>query len=159
MDHAAKQVDCLMHKYRAPHRSFSAPHSQYGEEFLLLPTLLRAAALGNSRSPGLFVELGALDGETLSNTLLLERCFGFRGVLIEANPTNFAKLIAARRNATRLHSAVCAGGGTVTMSASGGATSTILETTSEHHLSTWKINRQYNVTVPCRPLSAIMAES
>lgn len=156
----SRSVTCFMHSYRAPHRGFVMRHAQHAEDFMLLLTLLQAAAHRNSGQPGTFVELGALDGETLSNTVLLERCFGFRGVLIEANPTNFAQLNAtpARRNATRLHSAVCAGGGTVKMSASSGATSTILETASDEHLAMWNINTKRKVTVPCRPLSAIMEE-
>ena len=31
---------------------------------------------------------GAFDGESGSQTILLERCFGWRGLLLEANPTN-----------------------------------------------------------------------
>ena len=42
--------------------------------------------------PGQFVELGALDGVTGSNTLGLEACYGWSGLLIEANPTNFRRL-------------------------------------------------------------------
>ncbi len=37
---------------------------------------------------GFFIEVGALDGETRSNTLILERKFGWNGVLIEADPMN-----------------------------------------------------------------------
>jgi hypothetical protein len=40
---------------------------------------------------GFFVECGALDGETRSNTLTLERRHGWRGVLIEADPENLIK--------------------------------------------------------------------
>ena len=47
--------------------------SQWGEDLSLLPTLL--AATGGA--PGTFVELGAFDGIGGSNTLLLERCFGW----------------------------------------------------------------------------------
>ncbi len=37
---------------------------------------------------GFFIECGALDGETRSNTLILERQLGWEGVLIEADPVN-----------------------------------------------------------------------
>jgi hypothetical protein len=51
----------------------------------------------------------------LSNSYMLERCFGFRGLLIEANPTSFAKLHggprAALGHSTLVHSAVCSGSG------------------------------------------------
>ena len=68
-----------------------ASHSQWGEDQALLPLLLAAS----SGRPGRFVELGALDGLTFSNTLMLEDCFNFTGLLIEANPANYA---LARRN-------------------------------------------------------------
>lgn len=51
--------------------------SQFGEDLVLLPTLLAAALLRMSRRQGIFVELGAMDGETFSNTLMLEQCFGW----------------------------------------------------------------------------------
>ncbi|ODM90323.1 hypothetical protein Ocin01_16360 [Orchesella cincta] len=41
---------------------------------------------------GFFVECGALDGETRSNTLYLERYAHWAGLLIEADPSNFQSL-------------------------------------------------------------------
>jgi len=38
---------------------------------------------------GFFVECGALDGETRSNTLYMERVLEWEGLLIEADPDNF----------------------------------------------------------------------
>ena len=55
--------------------------SQFFEDFYLLPFLLKAAGGG----PGTFVELRALDGVQYSNTFMLEHCFGWSGLLIEAN--------------------------------------------------------------------------
>ena len=39
-----------------------------------------------------FVECGALDGETRSNTLALEKRLGWSGVLVEADPSNVRML-------------------------------------------------------------------
>ena len=79
--------------------------SQFGEDLALLPTLL-AATRGQ---PGSFVEIGAFDGITGSNTIVLERCFGWHGLLVEANPVSFALLRKnARPLAHKVHSAVCA---------------------------------------------------
>lgn len=44
------------------------------------------ALLSNRFAPGFFVEVGANDGFSLSNTVYLEECFGWDGLLIEANP-------------------------------------------------------------------------
>ncbi|CAH1738172.1 unnamed protein product [Aphis gossypii] len=48
---------------------------------------------------GFFIECGALDGETRSNTLLFERFYGWTGLLIEADPLNFAKMLKKGRRA------------------------------------------------------------
>lgn len=48
---------------------------------------------------GFFIECGAYDGETRSNTLNLERYYGWTGILIEADPINFAKMSLKNRNA------------------------------------------------------------
>ena len=50
--------------------------------------------LGEKRG-GFFVEFGAADGLDLSNTLLLERDYGWTGILAEANP---AYVVALKQN-------------------------------------------------------------
>ena len=80
--------------------------SQHHEDYLLLPSLLSLRPPGGSG--GTFVELGALDGERFSNTYLLEHCFNWSGLLIEAQPSNAAQLMRSNRpRAVKLHSAVC----------------------------------------------------
>jgi hypothetical protein len=51
------------------------------------------------KTNGFFVECGALDGEFMSNTIDLERKFNWAGILIEANPITFQKLISRNRKA------------------------------------------------------------
>ncbi|XP_069693717.1 uncharacterized protein [Periplaneta americana] len=48
---------------------------------------------------GFFIECGALDGETRSNTLVFERHLNWSGLLIEADPLNFAKMVTKNRKA------------------------------------------------------------
>jgi FkbM family methyltransferase len=50
------------------------------------------------RSNGFFVDVGASDGIGWSNTLLLERAFGWRGILIEPNPIHRETLPRNRRS-------------------------------------------------------------
>jgi hypothetical protein len=45
------------------------------------------------------VECGALDGETRSNTLRFERYLNWSGLLVEADPLNFAKMETKKRKA------------------------------------------------------------
>ena len=96
----AKATACSLSMFR---NKFDHSHSLNGEDQMLLPTLI-SATKGES---GTFVELGAFTGE-FSNTAVLERCFGWSGLLIEANPTNFAKLrLAERPRSHKVHSAIC----------------------------------------------------
>lgn len=51
--------------------------------------------------PSYYVEIGANDGVSQSNTLLLELCYGWRGLLIEPIPSTFRRLTnnrSSRRN-------------------------------------------------------------
>ena len=62
----------------------------------------------NYTAPGVFVEMGALDGQTDSNTFAYEHGLNWTGVLIEANP-NMCRLLyerAHRPRSTKLCTAV-----------------------------------------------------
>jgi hypothetical protein len=62
---------------------------------------------------GFYIELGANDGVSQSNTLLLELLFGWRGVLVEPVSSLFEELRhnrSRRRNA--IYRAACVGGNT-----------------------------------------------
>jgi FkbM family methyltransferase len=58
-------------------------------------------------SPGYFVELGANDGISQSNTKHLEMFHGWRGVLIEPYPGNFKKLFKTRSSSNHFENAAC----------------------------------------------------
>lgn len=48
---------------------------------------------------GFFVECGAFDGYFLANTLDMEVNHGWTGLLIEASPINYQRLVARNRKA------------------------------------------------------------
>ncbi|CAB3372477.1 Hypothetical predicted protein [Cloeon dipterum] len=50
-----------------------------------------------NKTNGFFVECGGLDGETRSNTLYFERFLGWKGLVVEADPLNFMKMLPRRR--------------------------------------------------------------
>ena len=139
--------------------------SQHGEDLLLLPMLLRASGVGQ---PGTFVELGALNGRLYSNTLLLERCFGWNGLLIEALPHNFEKLVQSGRSRSRfVHSAVCKDGvNQVEMQQEKGNMLQATATSSADIMERQRAAKSIfggahleRIRVPCRPLSRIMHEN
>jgi FkbM family methyltransferase len=59
------------------------------------------------KGSGTFLEMGALDGVTYSNTWMFEKVLGWSGVLIEPSPPEYEKLKAARPNQLTVNSAVC----------------------------------------------------
>ncbi len=63
----------------------------------------------NALQDGFFVEAGAYDGETWSNTLMLERFYHWTGLLIEPSTENYKKLKSKNRNAYSINSCLCAG--------------------------------------------------
>jgi FkbM family methyltransferase len=63
--------------------------SQHGED-------ARLAEHFDWKRAGVYVEIGAFDGKTLSNTWYFEHSLGWTGVLIEANPTQAKACIVNR---------------------------------------------------------------
>jgi len=130
--------------------------SQFGEDLLLLLSLVEAAG----GAPGSFVEIGALDGVSFSNTIALERCLDWRGLLVEANPTNYRKLARSGRLLQKVHRAVCSGRGEVEFTEKGGAVAGQLSTMAASHRARWGAQLgKRTVLVPCSSLDAMMDEA
>lgn len=53
-------------------------------------------------SHGTYIELGAFDGLTESNSRFFEECLGWTGLLVEGNPTKYAALLNNRPHAHRM---------------------------------------------------------
>ena len=108
---------------------------------------------------GYFVELGALDGVKYSNTLFFEEALGWSGMLIEANPANFARLCGNCRKAWGVHAAVCNQTQAVHFAqGSEDAVGGILEFMSKQHARRWvspKLRRKMEL-VTCAPLGALL---
>eukprot|EP00956_Cyclotella_meneghiniana_P015113 scaffold22931_cov50-Cyclotella_meneghiniana.AAC.3 len=98
---------------------------------------------------GIFLEMGALDGIKFSNTLMFEQCLGWNGLLIEANPTSFTKLLENRPCAITIGEAACKvdDGPTLRMTGVEGV-ATIVEDNAKDY-----------VEVPCRPLNQMLEEN
>lgn len=63
---------------------------QCGQDKWIIESMLPA------RKEGVFVDIGANDGVTLSNTLVLEKDHGWTGIAVEPIPEVFARLQANR---------------------------------------------------------------
>ena len=97
----------------------------------MLPLLL-----GTSER-GIFVEICANDGIHGSNTLMLERCFNWTGLLIEASPDTFTKLLQSQRSATMVNAPSCPNGQAVQMSRAGGAVAAVVDFASQSYMAKW----------------------
>ena len=137
-------------------------HAAFREDCIAMPYLQQVTR--GRRHAGRFVELGALDGLWASNTFALEQCLGWRGLLIEANPTNFANLSTSGRLARKVHSAVCSGRGTIAFAKGKGAFSAAPATVSPNMIKRWGKNKAFpdladTVAVPCQSLSSLLQEA
>eukprot|EP01083_Nonionella_stella_P031395 85981_1 len=68
----------------------------------------------NMDSPGTFIELGANDGTSMSNTKLYEDDLGWSGLCIEGDPVLFKSLKQNRPNCTNVHAIITDKPGNVT---------------------------------------------
>ena len=127
--------------------------------------LLDSAVFQGMRD-GVFVDIGAHDGTTLSNTLVFERERGWRGLCIEPNPAVFTQLAKARKVPT-LNVAVGAENGVLPFRqviGHGEMLSGLVDTTSPDHMA--RVEREVarfggNTTiidVPVRRLDDILTE-
>lgn len=131
-------------------------HSQEKEE-LALYEMFFAGQRG-----GTFVEMGALDGVTFSNTLLYESVLNWTGVLIEANPASCAKLFVNRPRARCLCSAVSANSSSITFETGHhAATFAALDKMSAGFRNRWHgpargVPRATKLAVPSEPLGKLL---
>ncbi|XP_069956572.1 protein Star-like [Cherax quadricarinatus] len=75
-------------------------YSQFGQSSYADTDIL------NGMKDGFFVEVGAVDGEFLSNTLYFERNRGWTGLLIEAFPETYKQLLSKHRKAYSINAAL-----------------------------------------------------
>jgi len=100
---------------------------------------------------GVFVEIGAFDGITGSNTLFFEEALDWTGVLIEPSPTQFEKLKYNRRRSTVcVNAAICSEKRTVHWldNPGLGVVSGIFEFMSPAFLETFHRNQATTVKTP-----------
>lgn len=110
---------------------------------------------------GTFVELGALDGRTYSNSLFFERYLNWSGVLIEGNPELWPLLDQNRPYTTNVGAAVCQEGQSEVLFVlnSNAAVGGDLDNMSPEHWAAYFRKDSSVVKVPCKPIGRILNES
>ena len=74
--------------------------SRLGEDSFIYKTFFQDKNI--TSDDGTYIELGAYDGSTESNTHFFDKCLGWKGLLIEGNPENYNKVIANRPFANKM---------------------------------------------------------
>jgi FkbM family methyltransferase len=123
-------------------------YSQNREDIFLYRNFLNKKV-----NDGIYVELGAMNGVTYSNTLFLENNLGYKGLLIEPNNKQYTELKKNRSNNFNENYAVDTLETTKTFigtNACGG----LVETMAKSHKETWHKNKsEYLVkTIPINKL-------
>ena len=84
-------------------KSCSASHA---EEHLFVERILPLLGAHALEAPT-FLEIGGQDGVLASNTIYLEKCLGWRGLLVEGAPHLFKRLVRERPSTVAIGSAIC----------------------------------------------------
>jgi FkbM family methyltransferase len=129
-----------------PHNCNS--HSYQGQDLFVIE------ALGWLRD-GFFVDSGASDGIHGSNTLLLESCFGWRGICVEPNDALFAKLTRSRRGIC-VNCCLYDRGGEVSFFEAAGVLGGIMD---EYHPDLLRYARSLVASQPSAPQGAVTKPS
>lgn len=139
-------------------RSFRFPHffySQQGEDKEIFERYYKHKPKTN----GIFVELGAMDGLTYSNTKFFEDTLKWRGILIEPLVASYEKLLKNRPGCLNYNCAV--GLPEKALFVGDGATAGMLHTMSANFMRDWHpeaIKENY-FEVVCRPMAEIFQET
>jgi FkbM family methyltransferase len=131
-------------------------HSQSGEDKYLIENFFKNVCGGS------YIEMGALDGSTFSNSFYFNKALSWKGLLVEANPINYAKLIKNRQHelVTPVNAAVCDKEQEIHW-VSKGAVGGIVEFASEGFKKTWwneTLIRNADV-IKCLPLDQIIRDA
>ena len=113
---------------------------------------------------GTFVEIGGFDGVQFSNTLMLDTCLSWQGILVEGSRTNYDQLLnnveLLGRRVTTHYGAVCSDVKRKVQFALGehGTISGDWELMTESFRKQWhpKTAKKNLVEAPCKPMSAYM---
>ena len=76
-------------------------NAQFGEDVYLFENFFWGQA------GGIILESGALDGVRFSTSLFFHSVLGWKSIHVDANPNNFRRLVANRRDALNVHLAIC----------------------------------------------------
>ena len=106
---------------------------------------------------GVYLEMGALDGETGSNSLFFDEVLGWNGVLIESSPTLFRQVRRRRPHAIKIQMAACADPlGQIEFLGGGGSTDGVLSIMPPAFRDAFHAPHTPRYNVSCAPLGVML---
>jgi len=135
---------------RRLHRPHRKDRSQFGQSKFV--DQLLAGLRG-----GFFIECGAADGETYSNSLFFELERNWTGILIEANPVFYRGILNKKRHAYVLQACLSTERRPMKLHMQpAGVLGGLVNTMHRSHLTFIGRRKRSEITVNCFPLNAIM---
>ena len=127
------------------------------EQFVLTRYFGGGGAADAATRGGTYFELGAFDGWKESNTLHLEECLGWSGVLMDGQPAHLGWMRANRPASVSLGLAVCPEHGLVNYSSQRATTAGILPYMKGSVRQRFKVDGAGVEAAPCGPLGPWLA--
>lgn len=142
----------------------SQSYSQQYEDMAIFSAMYASGA-GHARAcPGggvndkVVVELGAVDGKDMSNSFFFERGLGWRSLLIEANPDNYARLLGHRPGprAVKVNRVICQPGESRSFAKARAAGSGgIVQSLDPMKVAKYGVDVEHSVDIPCTDFQAL----
>jgi FkbM family methyltransferase len=137
------------------------------DEWLYTHAFANASFMPEGPWSGTFVELGALDGYTYSNTWFFEKSLDWRGLLIEGQPKNSAQLrrkaATERESVVAVAASICGlpngprgGAGVLDFTEGHGAVGAAVKHAAEAFMTGWHSKQPGRVAVACVPLQMLL---
>ena len=110
---------------------------------------------------GTYIEMGALDGKTFSNSYVFNKALDWKGVLIEASPANYVDLVLNRQNEIATVNVGICGEEQDLHWVSKGAVGGFIEFATESYKERWwtEENIQNAQLIRCRTLKDVLSET
>ena len=137
-------------------RAFGGSYSQAREDWALFEQF--SSYWNSSSHRGVFLEMGALDGWTHSNSLAYERWLNWTGVLIEANPDSCVELFERRRSGATVNLCTAISNGSSVAFERSGLREVFAakDQMSAEYRKRWRRTSGKEVVVPGQPLGRLL---
>ena len=142
---------CKMHSRKRASAFPLACSPSEGEESFVLDYFF-GGLLGKPQRGGVFLELGAHDGLSMANSIHFEECLGWRGLLVEGQPSLFPRLTFNRPRSMLLRAAVCKIHGVENFTTRSDVLGGIQANLAKSHVRRHKMRARDVEPVACAPL-------